>query len=52
MSTNVEILLVEANPHDVELALYALKTNHLANPVHVARDGAEALEVILGPLAA
>src|SRR5262245_49189014 len=40
----VEILLVEDNPHDVKLALYAFKTNNLANRVHVVRDGAEALE--------
>jgi two-component system response regulator len=42
----VEILLVEDNPSDVELALYALKKNNLANRVHVARDGAEALEFL------
>ena len=40
----VEILLVEDNPHDIKLALYAFKTNNLANRVHVVRDGAEALE--------
>jgi len=40
----VEILLVEDNPHDVKLALYAFKTHNLANRVHVVRDGAEALE--------
>jgi CheY-like chemotaxis protein len=42
----VEILLVEDNPNDVELALRALKKNHLANRIHVVRDGAEALEFI------
>jgi two-component system response regulator len=42
----VEILLVEDNPNDVELALHALKKNHLANRIHVVRDGAEALEFI------
>lgn len=44
--TEVEILLVEDNPHDVELTLRALKRNNLANRVHVARDGAEALEFL------
>ena len=44
----VEILLVEDNPHDVELALYALKKNNLHNRVEVARDGAEALDFIFG----
>lgn len=42
----VEILLVEDNPNDVELALHALRESHLTNPVHVARDGAEALDFI------
>ena len=42
----VEILLVEDNPNDVELALHAFHVNHLSNSVHVARDGEEALEFI------
>jgi CheY-like chemotaxis protein len=42
----VEILLVEDNPSDLELALHALKQNNLANHIAVARDGAEALEFI------
>jgi len=47
MKTNeVEILLVEDNPTDVELTLRALKKNNLANKVHVVTDGAEALEFI------
>lgn len=42
----VEILLVEDNPNDAELALRALKKNHLANHlVHVA-DGEEALDFL------
>jgi CheY-like chemotaxis protein len=40
----VEILLVEDNPSDLELALRALREEHLCNNVHVARDGAEALD--------
>lgn len=44
--SEVEILLVEDNPNDAELALRALKKNHLANRlVHVA-DGEEALDFI------
>lgn len=39
----VDILLVEDNPNDIELTVRALKTAGLANTVHVARDGAEAL---------
>lgn len=42
----VEILLVEDNPNDVELTLRALKKHNLANKVHVVRDGVEALEFI------
>jgi two-component system response regulator len=44
----VEILLVEDNPNDVELTLRALKKRNLANKVHVVKDGAEALEFIFG----
>ena len=46
MSNPIEILLVEDNPHDVELTLHAFKEHHLANEMHVVRDGAEALEFI------
>jgi CheY-like chemotaxis protein len=42
----VEILLVEDNPHDAELALRALRKNGLANRVVVVRDGAEALDFV------
>jgi two-component system, response regulator len=39
----VEILLVEDNPADVELALHALRHQKIANRIEVARDGEEAL---------
>ncbi len=42
----VQILLVEDNPNDVELTLRALKKHNLANKVHVVRDGVEALDYI------
>jgi CheY-like chemotaxis protein len=42
----VEILLVEDNPLDVELALHALRDNHLENRIQVVRDGSEALDYI------
>jgi two-component system, response regulator len=42
----VEILLVEDNPDDVELAIHALRKEKLANSIHVARDGEEALEFL------
>jgi two-component system response regulator len=44
----VEILLVEDNPNDVELALHALKKNKVSNRIQVARDGEEALDFIFG----
>jgi CheY-like chemotaxis protein len=50
MTTNpneVEILLVEDNPQDVELTLRALKKNNLENKVYVVKDGEEALEFLL-----
>ena len=42
----VEILLVEDNRDDVELTLHALRRENLANSIHVARDGEEALEFL------
>ena len=42
-----EILLVEDDPHDVELTLTALTENHLTNEIVVVRDGAEALDYLL-----
>lgn len=46
MTSSVEILLVEDNPNDVELTLHAFQRHHLANRVHVVRDGAEALDFL------
>ena len=46
MNDAIEILLVEDNPDDVELALFALKKNNFANTVHVVRDGEEALDFL------
>ena len=40
----VEILLVEDNPSDVDLTLHALRHHKIANRIHVARDGEEALD--------
>ncbi|VVB84694.1 putative methanogenesis regulatory protein FilR2 [uncultured archaeon] len=44
--SEVEILLVEDNPSDAELALRALKKHNLANKIHLVKDGADALEYI------
>lgn len=46
MSEIKRILLVEDDPHDVELTLEALEESNLANEVVVARDGAEALDYL------
>ncbi len=46
MADEVQILLVQDSPNDVKLALHAFTKQKLANHVHVARDGAEALEFI------
>jgi CheY-like chemotaxis protein len=45
-SNRNEILLVEDNPDDVELAVHALRREQLANDITVARDGEEALDFI------
>jgi CheY-like chemotaxis protein len=44
--TEVEILLVEDNPTDAELAIRALKKNNLANKLVWVKDGAEALDFL------
>jgi CheY-like chemotaxis protein len=43
---NVDILLVEDNPNDAELAMRALRKGKLANHITWVKDGAEALEFI------
>ena len=40
------ILLVEANPNDIELTLAALEKSQLANEIVICRDGAEALDFL------
>jgi two-component system, response regulator len=44
----VDILLVEDDPNDVELTLRTLGKHMAAAHIEVARDGAEALELLLG----
>ena len=43
---NEEILLVEDDPADAELTLMAIGNEKLTAKVHVARDGAEALDFV------
>ena len=42
----IDILLVEDNPADVRLAQEAFKDARVANRLHVARDGVEALSML------
>lgn len=46
MSQPVDILLVEDNPHDIEITLHAFRKQNLTASIHVARDGEEALDFI------
>ena len=39
---------MEDNPDDEELTIVALQENNIGNPVVVVRDGAEALDFLLG----
>lgn len=48
MSEEPKILLVEDNQDDVDLALLAIESSGVRCEVEVARDGAEALELLLG----
>ena len=42
----IEILLVEDNQDDLDMALHSLRKANLTNRIQIARDGAEALEFI------
>jgi two-component system response regulator len=46
LSENTAILLVEDNPDDEELTLLAFRNSRIANPIYIARDGAEALDFL------
>lgn len=43
---DLEILLVEDNPHDAELTVRALKKNNFINQIIHLKDGAEALDYL------
>lgn len=47
-SPEVEVLLVEDNPRDAEMALRALRRRNLTNAIVHVRDGQEALDWIFG----
>lgn len=46
MNTQKTILLIEDNADDEEMALYALRKQHIADQIIVARDGKEALDYL------
>jgi two-component system response regulator len=48
MTEEIEVLLVEDNPHDLELAMRALRKHRLANSIHVVTDGEAALDFLFG----
>ena len=53
-SAETDILLVEDSGNDAELAIHALRREHLANNIFIARDGEEGLDVLFcrGPFSA
>ncbi len=53
-SDETDILLVEDSGDDAELAIHALRREHLANNIFIARDGEEGLDFLFcrGPFSA
>lgn len=48
MNNVIEILLVEDNMNDAEMTIRALKKNNIANNLVHVKDGAQALDFLLG----
>ena len=48
MNDTEPIVLVDDNEDDIVLTRRALERNKIGNPLVIARDGAEALELLLG----
>lgn len=46
MDKPVDILLVEDNPNDIELAVFAFSKNGLTDRVQIVRDGVEAVDFL------
>jgi CheY-like chemotaxis protein len=46
---NIDILLVEDNPHDAEMILETLSRQNISTRVHAISDGAETLDYLFGP---
>lgn len=45
----VQIVLVEDNPHDMELIMESLRDHNIDNRVAILKNGAEALDYFFGP---
>ena len=45
---DIDVLLVEDNPHEAQLTIRSLKKHNLANNLQHVEDGAEALDFIFG----
>src|SRR5882672_9526785 len=46
MNEQADILIIEDDQDDLDLAVHALEREHLANKIFVARDGEEALDFL------
>jgi two-component system, response regulator len=46
MSHEIEILLVDDSPEDVELCVRSLRRSNISNEIHIAEDGVEALDFL------
>jgi len=44
--SEIDILLVEDNPDDLEMTMHALREGKVANRIQIVRDGAEALDFV------
>jgi CheY-like chemotaxis protein len=48
INADIDLLLVEDNPHEAQLTIRSLKKHNLANKLHHVEDGEEALNFIFG----
>ena len=48
MTIAKHLLLVEDNPDDADLTVSAFRRNRIDTDIHIARDGAEALDWLIG----
>ena len=46
---NIDILLVEDNPHDAEMILETWSRHDISDRVHAISDGSEAVDYLFGP---